>query len=176
MRAMLLHRRRLRPQRRASLPGWAEGDRVPCVSRTAGDPDGQVYEAWAVKEGLRDLYTLWGAPHLARHWLDALITDCRAGTGPEVRGMARTLVQWRTAILAWHTTGYTNGPVEGLNSLIKKPKTRRRRLPELHQLPATHPARGRRLQLGPTRHPTPLNREAPEYLATQEAPPRAVSS
>jgi transposase len=88
----------------------------------AGDPDGQVYEAWAVKEGLRDLYTLWGAPELARRWLDALITDCRAGTGPEVRGMARTLVQWREAILAWHTTGYTNGPVEGLNSLIKKLK------------------------------------------------------
>ena len=33
--------------------------------------------------------------------------------------MARTLVQWREAILAWHTTGYTNGPVEDLNSLIK---------------------------------------------------------
>jgi transposase len=88
----------------------------------AGDPDGQVYEAWAVKEGLRDLYTLWGAPNLARRWLDALIADCRAGTGPEVRGMARTLVQWREAILAWHSTGYTNGPVEGLNSLIKKLK------------------------------------------------------
>jgi transposase len=88
----------------------------------AGDPDGQVYEAWAVKEGLRDLYTLWGAPELARRWLDALIADCRAGTGTEVRGMARTLVQWREAILAWHTTGYTNGPVEGLNSLIKKLK------------------------------------------------------
>jgi transposase len=88
----------------------------------AGDPHGQVYEAWAVKEGLRDLYTLWGAPELARQWLDALIADCRAGKGPEVRGMARTLVQWRAAILAWHTTGYTNGPVEGLNSLIKKLK------------------------------------------------------
>jgi hypothetical protein len=36
--------------------------------------------------------------------------------------MARTLVQRREAILAWHTTGYTNGPVEGLNSLIKKLK------------------------------------------------------
>jgi transposase len=88
----------------------------------AGDPDGQVYEAWAVKEGLRDLYTLWGAPDLARRWLDALIAECRTGHGPEVRGMARTLAQWREAILAWHTTGYTNGPVEGLNSLIKKIK------------------------------------------------------
>jgi len=89
---------------------------------SAGDPDGQVYEAWALKEGLRDLYTLWGAPDLARRWLNGLIADCRAGKGPEVRGMARTLVQWREAILAWHTTGHTNGPVEGLNSLIKKIK------------------------------------------------------
>jgi transposase len=88
----------------------------------AGDPDGQVHEAWTVKELLRDLYTLWGAPDLARAWLDGLITDCRHGRGAEVRGMARTLAQWRTAILAWHTTGYTNGPVEGLNSLIKKVK------------------------------------------------------
>lgn len=36
--------------------------------------------------------------------------------------MARTLVQWRHAILAWHTIGITNGPVEGLNTLIKKVK------------------------------------------------------
>jgi transposase len=27
-----------------------------------------------------------------------------------------------TRILAWHTTGHTGGPVEGLNSLIKKVK------------------------------------------------------
>jgi transposase len=88
----------------------------------AGDLDGQVHEAWMIKELLRDLYTLWGAPDLARAWLDGLIADCRAGRGAEVRGMARTLTQWRTAILAWHTTGYTNGPVEGLNSLIKTVK------------------------------------------------------
>jgi transposase len=36
--------------------------------------------------------------------------------------MARTLVQWRHPIFAWHTTGHTNGPVEGLNSLIRKLK------------------------------------------------------
>lgn len=86
----------------------------------AGDPDGQVHEAWMVKELLRELYTLWGAPDLAQRWLDGLIADCRAGKGAEVRGMARTLKQWRTAILAWHTTGYTNGPVEGLDSLKAK--------------------------------------------------------
>jgi transposase len=36
--------------------------------------------------------------------------------------MARTLVGWRETILAWHSCGYTNGPVEGLNSLIMKIK------------------------------------------------------
>src|SRR4029453_1145736 len=66
--------------------------------------------------------TRGGPPPPPPQGLDALIGDCRAGTGPEVRGMARTLAQWREAILAWHTTGYTNGPVEGLNSLIKKIK------------------------------------------------------
>jgi hypothetical protein len=35
--------------------------------------------------------------------------------------MARTLLQWRAAILAWHTTGHTNGPIEGLNSLTVLP-------------------------------------------------------
>lgn len=36
--------------------------------------------------------------------------------------MARTLSQWREAILAWHTTGVSDGPVEGWNSMIKKVK------------------------------------------------------
>jgi Transposase len=34
--------------------------------------------------------------------------------------MARTLRRWRDQILAWHRTGASNGPTEGLNSLIKK--------------------------------------------------------
>lgn len=84
----------------------------------AGDPHGQVHEAWAAKEGLRELYTLWGETDTARRWLNGLIDDCRA----EVRGMAATLSQWREQILAWHHLGISNGPVEGLNSLIKKVK------------------------------------------------------
>jgi transposase len=36
--------------------------------------------------------------------------------------MARTLKRWRGQILAWHTTGASNGPTEGLNSIIKKVK------------------------------------------------------
>ena len=41
---------------------------------------------------------------------------------PEIRGLGRTLRQWRTPILAWHNTGASNGPTEGLNSIIKKIK------------------------------------------------------
>ncbi len=35
---------------------------------------------------------------------------------------ARPLKRWRDQILAWHTTGASNGPTEGLNSIIKKVK------------------------------------------------------
>jgi hypothetical protein len=36
--------------------------------------------------------------------------------------VARTLKRWRGQILAWHTTGASNGPTEGLNSITKKVK------------------------------------------------------
>ncbi len=88
----------------------------------AGDPDGEVYEAWGVKESVRDLYTMWGDQPGAGRMLDLLIAYCSTSTAREIRGLARTLKQWRNPILAWHVTGHTNGPVEGLNSLIKKVK------------------------------------------------------
>jgi transposase len=88
----------------------------------AGDPTGEVHEAWTAKECLRDLYTLGDDPGLAGRWLDALIEDCRHGTAAELRGMGTTLRRWRDQILAWHSTGASNGPTEGLNSIIKKIK------------------------------------------------------
>jgi Transposase len=47
-----------------------------------------------------------------------------AGPAPAPRsaGWPAPSCSGEDAILAWHTTGYTNGPVEGLNSLIKKIK------------------------------------------------------
>ena len=36
--------------------------------------------------------------------------------------MARTLRRWRAQILAWHSTGASNGPAEAMNLLIKKIK------------------------------------------------------
>lgn len=88
----------------------------------AGDPDGQVAAAHNAKECLRELYTLWDQPAVARRWLAALIADLARQPGAELRGMARTLRRWRDQILAWHTTGVSNGPTEGLNALIKKVK------------------------------------------------------
>ena len=87
-----------------------------------GDPNGEVYEAWCVKEAVRDLYTMWGDQPGATESLNRLIDFCRSSTATELRGLARTLKQWRHAIVAWHTAGHTNGPVEGLNSQIKKIK------------------------------------------------------
>ncbi|MGH9210654.1 MAG: ISL3 family transposase [Acidimicrobiales bacterium] len=37
----------------------------------AGDPHGEVAAAHTAKEGLRDLYTMYGQPDLAARWLDA---------------------------------------------------------------------------------------------------------
>jgi len=88
----------------------------------AGDPAREVYETWAAKECLRELYTLAGDPALAATWLDRLIDDLDDSDVPELGGMARTLRRWRAQILAWHTTGASNGPAEAMNLLIKKVK------------------------------------------------------
>ncbi len=88
----------------------------------AGDPDGHVETAWSAKECLRELYTLYGEPAVAGRWLDLLIEDCVGFEIPELSGMARTLRRWRDHILAWHITGISNGPTEGVNSIIKKVK------------------------------------------------------
>lgn len=88
----------------------------------AGDPRGEVADAHAAKECLRELYTLYGAPDIASGWIDALTEDLADHQAPELRGMARTLRRWRGHILAWHTTGASNGITEGLNALIKKVK------------------------------------------------------
>ena len=88
----------------------------------AGDPGRQVYDAWIAKECVRDLYTLADDPAVAADWLDHLIDDLAHSPIPELAGMARTLRRWRHHILAWHTTGASNGPAEAMNLLIKKVK------------------------------------------------------
>jgi len=88
----------------------------------AGDPRRELYDTWVAKECLRDLYTLAADPPLAAVWLDRLVDDLADSPVPELGGMARTLRRWRNQILAWHTTGASNGPAEAMNLLIKKIK------------------------------------------------------
>jgi transposase len=75
-----------------------------------------------VKENVRDIYTFYGDPAGAAFWIDSLILGCKQSVTKEVKAVGRMLKQWREPILAWHTTGASNGPVEGFNQVIKKVK------------------------------------------------------
>jgi transposase len=88
----------------------------------AGDPDGHVAAAWQAKEAVRGHYTI-PDPTTAGDYLHALSADLRApGRHPLLQRLGRTLHTWRSEILAWHTTGASNGPTEGQNNLIKATK------------------------------------------------------
>jgi transposase len=88
----------------------------------AGDPDGHVACAWQAKEAVRAHYTM--PDHTTAHdYLQELSTDLRrAERHPLIRKLGRTLNTWFHEILAWHTTGVSNGPTEGQNNLIKATK------------------------------------------------------
>ncbi len=87
-----------------------------------GDPDGEVQDCWVAKEKVRDVF-LTDDPKLAAIALDDAIDWCAAPeSGKELRRLAKTLRRWRREILAHHTTGASNGPVEAANLLIKQVK------------------------------------------------------
>jgi transposase len=86
-----------------------------------GDPNDEVLAAWLAKESVRDIY-LAETYHQARTLLAKAITACRADDVPEIRTLGNTLAKWRNEILAYHSTGASNGPTEGLNLLTKKVK------------------------------------------------------
>jgi len=84
------------------------------------DPDGEVFDAWAVKELARDIYA---APtlHDAREAMADLYTWAHNTGIPECVRLAGTYRRWEAEILAFHTTGgASNGPTEGVNLVIKK--------------------------------------------------------
>ena len=41
---------------------------------------------------------------------------------PEVNSLGRTLIRWKTQIVAWHHARVSNGPTEAINNLIKRIK------------------------------------------------------
>ena len=98
--------------------GW---ERIWAALRD-GDPDGQLQDCWVAKEKVRDIY-LTDDHVVAEHALDDAIAWCTAPeAGPELLRLAKTLRRWRNQILAHHTTGASNGPVEAANLLIKQVK------------------------------------------------------
>ena len=88
----------------------------------AGDPRGQVADAWTAKEAVREIYRI-GDPDLALDWITELAATLSDGAyGPEVRRLGRTLRRWRHQIAAWHTSRASNGPTEAINNLTKRIK------------------------------------------------------
>jgi hypothetical protein len=88
----------------------------------AGDPNDEVRDTWVAKEKVRSVY-LTDDPAEAAERLDDAIAWCtEPESGPELATLAKTLRRWRTAILARHHTGASNGPVEAANLLIKAVK------------------------------------------------------
>jgi len=87
----------------------------------AGDPNDEVLGGWLAKESVRDVY-LTADRAEAEVLLDKVIAGCAVDDVAEIRSLGDTLARWRTEILAYHDTGASNGPTEGLNLCVKKVK------------------------------------------------------
>ena len=88
----------------------------------AGDPNGEVKDAWHAYQVVRQIYTIndadTGAAFVAR-----LAADLRDQAGPpEVRRLGRTFTKWQSQIAAWHRSHVSNGPTEAINNLVKRIK------------------------------------------------------
>jgi transposase len=86
-----------------------------------GDPHDEVLGGWLAKESVRDVY-LTADRDEAELLLDKAIAGCAADAVEEIVSLGATLEKWRTEILAYHDTGASNGPTEGLNLCVKKVK------------------------------------------------------
>ena len=85
----------------------------------AGDPRGEVRDAWHAKETLRGVYRI-PSRALAVETVDELARDLQDDTfSPELNKLGRTLATWRTQITNWHRSRVTNGPTEAANNLAK---------------------------------------------------------
>ena len=85
----------------------------------AGDPHGEVRDAWHAKETLRMTYRI-PDHEVALEAIDELSRDLRDETfSPELNKLGRTLRAWREPITNWHRSRVTNGPTEAANNLAK---------------------------------------------------------
>ena len=85
----------------------------------AGDPRGEVRDAWHAKETVRLIYPI-PKHNLAVEALDELARDLRdEAFSPQLNKLGRTLRTWRHQITNWHRSHVTNGPTEAANNLAK---------------------------------------------------------
>jgi len=88
----------------------------------AGDPKGEVRDAWHAKEVVRSIYDIDDAA-LAEQFVCELAIDLQHESRPlEVRSLGRTLARWLDEITNWHKAFVSNGPTEAINNLIKRIK------------------------------------------------------
>ncbi|MYK74894.1 MAG: transposase, partial [Acidimicrobiaceae bacterium] len=88
----------------------------------AGDPYGEVRDAWHAKETLRGVYDI-EAPDVGAATVEQLAQDLQdPGLPPEINRLGRTLWTWRHQIANWHTAKVTNAATEAANNLTKRVK------------------------------------------------------
>ena len=88
----------------------------------AGDPYGEVRDAWHAKETLRSIYDIDDA-NVGAATVDRLARDLQdPGMPEEINRLGRTVWNWRTQIANWHAARVTNAPTEAANNLIKRVK------------------------------------------------------
>jgi transposase len=109
----------------------------------AGDRWGEVGAALLAKELLRETYAATDVGY-ARRRLVAFYQWCADAEVPELVRLAKTISAWQDEVLAYHTTGLSNGPTEAMNLLIEKGPAHRARVPQLRQLSAAPTAPLRR--------------------------------
>ena len=78
---------------------------------------------YEVKEALHTLYRTRGHAR-AKRALTALTDRLATASVPELQTLRRTLMRWRHEILAYFSTGLTNGRTEGFNNKAKVVKRR----------------------------------------------------
>ena len=79
-----------------------------------GDPRGEVKAMWHAKQVVRSIYD-HRDPVLALEFVTRLGRDLQDEDHPvEAHQLGRTLLRWRHQICAWHASGVTNGPTEGV--------------------------------------------------------------
>lgn len=88
----------------------------------AGDPYGEVRDAWHAKENVRDIYAIYD-PATGAQWVEQLAGDFQSPAMPEeINQLGRTLRRWYHEITNWFKARVTNGPTEAVNNLIKRVK------------------------------------------------------